>query len=262
MVRRGTRRSGAAKGHNMTPPQQPTPTTPPNEGGNISAQEQIPAGEVLNLMRSFQHMSEALINRLEREHGGPVIQNETPQEAWLENMAMCFTLRDYTSNMKAKMGIFQLKGSALLWWKTLLTQLGMDISKVTWELFEEKFREHYMSETFLERQLNEFNSLKQGGRSLLEYEACFMELLHYAPHLNTEKLKVNKFVYGLNVNIRTKVIILMPRTLHKVVQRAIIAEEEIMSSEHSKSTRPTESRVPGMEHRNWQGGPTLNHQNR
>eukprot|EP00253_Pinus_taeda_P027545 PITA_27545 len=291
MVRRSTRRSGAAKGHNMAPPQQPTPTTPPNEGENISTQEQIPVGEVLNLMRSFQHMSEALINRLEREHGGPVMQNETPQNttrndvcrdlekvkfpefwgstdgqsvgAWLENMAMCFTLRDYTSNMKAKMGIFQLKGNTLLWWKTLLTQLGMDILEVTWELFEEKFRERYLSEEFLERQLNEFNSLKQGSRSLPEYEACFMELLRYAPLLNTEKLKVNKFVYGLNVNIQTKVRILMPRTLHEAIQREIIAEEEIRSNEHSKSTRPMGSGVPGrnnMERRNVQGGPTLNHQ--
>ena len=30
-----------------------------------------------------------------------------------------------------------------------------------------------------------------------EYEARFMELLRYAPHLNTEKLKVNRFVFGL-----------------------------------------------------------------
>lgn len=89
-----------------------------------------------------------------------------------------------------------------------------------------------------------------------------MELLRYAPHLNTEKLKVNKFVYGLNVGIRNKVRILMPRTLHEAVQRAIIAEEEIMSSAHSKSSRPTESGVPGrnnMEHGNLQGGPVLNH---
>jgi hypothetical protein len=28
-----------------------------------------------------------------------------------------------------------------------------------------------------------------------------MELLRYAPHLNMEKLKVNKFVFGLNLNI-------------------------------------------------------------
>lgn len=134
MARRGTRKSGAIKEHNMAPPQQLTPTSPPNDGENIAIPKQIPAGEVLNLMRSFQHMSEALINCLEREHGGPVIQNEVFQsttrndvrrdlekvkflefrgstdgqsaEAWLENMAMCFTLRDYTSNMKVKMGIF------------------------------------------------------------------------------------------------------------------------------------------------------------
>jgi hypothetical protein len=33
-------------------------------------------------------------------------------EAWLENMAMCFALRNYTSNMKVHMVVFQLKGSS------------------------------------------------------------------------------------------------------------------------------------------------------
>jgi hypothetical protein len=41
-------------------------------------------------------------------------------EAWLENMEMCFALRDYTQNIKVRMGILQQKGSALLWWNTLL----------------------------------------------------------------------------------------------------------------------------------------------
>jgi hypothetical protein len=50
---------------------------------------------------------------------------------------------------------------------------------------------------FIECQLNEFNSLRQGSHMVLEYEARFMELLRYAPHLNTEKLKVNKFVFAL-----------------------------------------------------------------
>jgi hypothetical protein len=44
-----------------------------------------------------------------------------------------------------------------------------------------------------------------------------MELLRYAPHLNTKKLKVNKFVFELNVIIDAKVRILMPQTLHDVV---------------------------------------------
>jgi hypothetical protein len=144
-------------------------------------------------------------------------------------MAMCFSLHDYTSNMKVHMAVFQLKGSTLLWWKTLLPQLNMVVEDVSWELFEERFRERYLSEEFIERQLNEFNALRQGGRTVPEYEAHFMELLRYAPHLNTEKLKVNKFMFGLNVNIHAKVRILMPQTLHDVVQKALIAEEELIS---------------------------------
>jgi hypothetical protein len=81
-------------------------------------------------------------------------------EAWLENMAMCFALHDCTSNMKVRMAVFQLKGSALLWWKTLLPQLNMVVEDMSWELFEERFRERYLSEEFIERRLNEFNSLR------------------------------------------------------------------------------------------------------
>ena len=56
-----------------------------------------------------------------------------------------------------------------------------------------------------------------------------MELLRDALHLNTKKLKVNKFVFDLNVNIHVKVRILMPQTLHDVVQKALISEEEMIS---------------------------------
>jgi hypothetical protein len=50
-------------------------------------------------------------------------------------------LYDYTSNMKVYMAVFQLKGRTLLWWKMLLPQLDMAIEDVSWELFEERFRE-------------------------------------------------------------------------------------------------------------------------
>jgi hypothetical protein len=192
-------------------------------------------------------MSEALINHLDRDEARAPASAEVPPralvstgsvhrelekvkfleffgaldgiaaEAWLENMAMCFALRNYTSNMKVRMAVFQLKGSALLLWKTLLPQLNMAVEDLSWELFEERFRERYLSEEFIERQLNEFNTLRQGGRTVLEYEAHFMELLRYALHLNTEKLKVNRFVFGLNDSLRAKVRILMPQTLHDAI---------------------------------------------
>jgi hypothetical protein len=88
---------------------------------------------------------------------------------------------DYTSNMKVCMVVFQLKGSTLLWWKMLLPQLNMVVEDVSWELFEERFRERYLSEEFIERQLNEFNALRQGGRTVPEYEAdswSYLGMLH------------------------------------------------------------------------------------
>jgi hypothetical protein len=45
---------------------------------------------------------------------------------------------------------------------------------------------------------------------MAEYEAHFMEMLRYDLHLNTKKLKVNRFMLGLNVIIRAKVRIIMP----------------------------------------------------
>jgi hypothetical protein len=80
-------------------------------------------------------------------------------EAWLENMAMCFALREYTSNMKVRMAFFQLKGSSLLWCKMLLPQLNMVVEDMSWELFEEWFRERYLSKEFIEHYLNDFNAL-------------------------------------------------------------------------------------------------------
>jgi hypothetical protein len=62
-----------------------------------------------------------------------------------------------------------------------------------------------------------------------EYETHFMNMLWYAPHLNTKKLKVNKFMFFLNDNIIAKDGILIPQTLHDVFQKALIVEEELIS---------------------------------
>ena len=62
-----------------------------------------------------------------------------------------------------------------------------------------------------------------------------MELLQYDLHLNTEKLKVNRFVFSLNDSLHAKVRILMPQTLHDVIQKALIAEEELINGGQSKT---------------------------
>jgi hypothetical protein len=134
-------------------------------------------------------MSDALINHLDRDEakastppkgppGAPVntgsiyrelknvkfpkffaTPNGVDSKEWLDNMEMCFSLCDYTSNMKVRMAVFQLKESALLWWNTLLWKLNMIIEDMSWELFEERFRERCLWEEFIEHHLNDFNVL-------------------------------------------------------------------------------------------------------
>jgi hypothetical protein len=87
-----------------------------------------------------------------------------------------------------------------------------------------------------------------------EYEARFMELLRYAPHLNTEKLKVNQFMFGLNDSLRAKVRILMPQTLHDTVQKALIVEEELISGGQTRTpVRPAGQSSSGVP---WHQTPT------
>jgi hypothetical protein len=113
--------------------------------------------------------------------------------------------------------------------------MNMAIEDVSWELLEERFRERYVSDEFIEFQLNEFNALRQGNHIVPKYEARFMEFIRYDLHLNNKKLKVNKLFFGLNYNIRAKVRILMPQTLHDAVQKNIIIEEKLNSGDQNRN---------------------------
>jgi hypothetical protein len=68
-----------------------------------------------------------------------------------------------------------------------------------------------------------------------EYEAHFMELLRYDLHLNTEKLMVKWFMFGLNGILHARVRILMPQTLHNAVQKALIVEKDLISGGQTRT---------------------------
>jgi hypothetical protein len=188
--RRGGRRRGA-RGGGETPPAASTPEGfKPQGGEQVLGHEQIAVGDVVGLIRSFQCMSEALISRLGRDEARASAPAEVPLRAptvigsfhreiekvnfpssWvprkaqpprhgLEKMAMCFALRSCTSNLKVRMAVFHWKGSALLWWKTLLPQLCMAVEDVSWELFEERFQ----------RGIFQRNSLSVSSMSSMPYD--------------------------------------------------------------------------------------------
>jgi hypothetical protein len=134
--RRGSKRRGVG-GRGVKPSIVSTPVgSNPQGDEKITEQKQVVVGDVVGMMRSFQRMSEALNNHLDRDEGKISIPNEGSQhdpvgsnsmhrelkkvkflefmgstdgsvaEAWLDNMEMFFALRDYISNMKIRMVVF------------------------------------------------------------------------------------------------------------------------------------------------------------
>jgi hypothetical protein len=208
MVR--TRRS-RGKGALLQAP--PTPPTPPP-----------PLPEITLILRSLEAINETLKGRqlagtevepppsrtgnLEASRdlgGGPPPEDITQElqkikllefvgghtseraEAWLEGTTRCFSLRDYESNSKAKITIFQLRDSAFIWWGNLERQLHLTPDTISWELFEERFRRKYLPAYYEEQQVGAFHALVQGNRTVEEYEIRFMELVKYVSYMDNDQ---------------------------------------------------------------------------
>ena len=81
------------------------------------------------------------------------------------------------------------------WWKS------KNVGNVTWDRFKELFFEKYFSKAVHDQMLSQLLSLKQGNRSVTEYEAEFSKLMRYVLDgiRDNEQIKMQKFKDGLNL---------------------------------------------------------------
>ncbi|XP_020254038.1 uncharacterized protein LOC109831109 [Asparagus officinalis] len=94
----------------------------------------------------------------------------------------------------------QLTDMARIWWDAMKTHLERPI---LWETFTDRFNRKYFPQSARDELLRRFVELKQGGRSVDDYEAEFSSLSRYAPHLVTEPtIRRHQFQKGLDKYIR------------------------------------------------------------
>jgi hypothetical protein len=159
-------------------------------------------------------------------------------EAWLEGMTRCFSLRDYASNSKAKITIFQLRDNALNWWGNLERQLHLIPDTVSWEIFKERFLRKYLPAYYEEQQVGALHALVQGNRIVEEYEIRFMELVKYVSYLDNDQRQAERFVYGLNPKIRAMVRMWKPSSVAEAVENARYAKEHMNLTGGTRSAFP------------------------
>ncbi|XP_017622224.1 uncharacterized protein LOC108466412 [Gossypium arboreum] len=75
--------------------------------------------------------------------------------------------------------------------------------KITWEFFQSEFKKKYIGKRYLDKKKREFLDLRQGNRSVTEYEREFIYLSKYAKEIvSTEEEMCIRFEEGLNDEIK------------------------------------------------------------
>ena len=111
-------------------------------------------------------------------------------EEWLLEMSKYFQVHNYSSEMKARVAIYNLNGKATRWWRDLKHTKKYELREVCWDTFRKLFQEKYMSERFFDRKVKEFHELRMGSMTMDAFINKFLNLLHYVPYIKEEKVMI------------------------------------------------------------------------
>ncbi|XP_028057791.1 uncharacterized protein LOC114261691 [Camellia sinensis] len=145
-------------------------------------------------------------------------------EAWVLGIEKLFEVFPYTKAQKLQLAAFTLEDEARRWW--MLTRTVYQ--GLTRNRFLELFYDKYFSQSMRDKKVTEFETLRQGNKTVAEYKAQFAELARFVPHMvDTEYKKARKFEGGLRNAILDRVNMLKLPTYVDVLERAVIAEGNI-----------------------------------
>ncbi|XP_020262691.1 uncharacterized protein LOC109838678 [Asparagus officinalis] len=181
----GTRSNGNPSSSDVPPPEvdprqllamiQGLATNQQHLAGHLQREPHQPPPRTEPGVREFRYMRPPSFS------GGTFSSRGVPQE-WVDLMDV------------------QLTDTARIWWAAEKTHLERPI---LWETFTDRFNRKYFPQSARDELLRRFVELKQGGRSVDEYEAEFSSLSRYAPHLVTDPtIRKHQFQKGLDKYIR------------------------------------------------------------
>ncbi|XP_042396513.1 uncharacterized protein LOC121986624 [Zingiber officinale] len=121
--------------------------------------------------------------------------------SWLKNVESTFEYLSCTDEEKVELAAYHLRDQAVTWWDMQKTIFGEQ--RITWAMFRDAFERQYFPATFCLARRQEFLNLKQGDRSVMEYNAEFCRLAEFCPHLVAQDYdRMQQFTQGLAAYIR------------------------------------------------------------
>jgi len=131
----------------------------------------------------------------------------------------------------------QLIGTAGEWWDNY-SNTSEDPENITWDEFQEAFREYHILEGIMEMKAEEFRNLKQGAMTVTQYIRKFMKLSRYAPDdIDTDKKKQDHFRRGLSPALRTQLVTHIYPDFNTLMNKAILLENASSELENDRKRK-------------------------
>jgi hypothetical protein len=151
---------------------------------------------------------------------------EDPLEAddWLREINKKLDIIHAGGKDRVLLAAHQLIGTAGEWWDNY-SNASESPENITWDEFQEAFREYHIPEGIMEMKAEEFRNLKQGAMTVTQYIRKFMKLSHYAPDdIDTDKKKQDRFKRGLSPARRTQLVTHIYPDFNTLMNKAILLE--------------------------------------
>ncbi|XP_077234715.1 uncharacterized protein LOC143876922 [Tasmannia lanceolata] len=151
---------------------------------------------------------------------------------------------------------FMLRGSADAWWKMEKRVRGSAI--IAWDEFSTAFYDKYFPDSVRILKENDFFNLKQGNRSVIDYEAEFTRLGMFAPIsvMEDDGLLARRFQDGLREPIRHRVKDFQLKTYADVLSKALQVEEGVIRSQQHRDQQKKRFRAGGQQDGQISGEPS------
>ncbi|CAA0814742.1 Unknown protein, partial [Striga hermonthica] len=119
-------------------------------------------------------------------------------DEWIQGLELIFEVMDCLDRYRVICAQLQLTDDARLWWNAHWSMRPGEKAGCTWERLKELIREKYYPMYYRAEMERQFLSLKQGTRSVDEYEREFTRLAAFVPDLvRTEAQRAQHFIDGL-----------------------------------------------------------------
>src|SRR4051812_39094276 len=150
---------------------------------------------------------------------------QDPLEAddWLAEIKKHFKANAVRKEDYVTFASFQLQGATGSWYSTYKDNKGD--TEITWDDFVKDFRDAHIPSGLIKRKREEFLALREGDRTVQEYNLAFVRLARYATEeVSTEAKRIARFRGGLATDIKYALTLSNPAMFSEFVDQAIRQE--------------------------------------